>query len=55
MIGAIGETKMIDNVPSEISLAAHAKRTLVSVCIFLAVVVLLLALWNFADVMLYPW
>ncbi len=43
---------MTDSAPSATSLANHAKRTLVSVCIFLAMVVLLLALWNFADVML---
>ena len=43
---------MAESAPSEITLAAHAKRTLVSVCIFMAVVVLLLTLWNFADVVL---
>ncbi len=46
---------MANSVPRDIPLAAHAKRTFVSICFFMAVVVLLLALWNFADVMLYPW
>ncbi len=43
---------MTDSTPSATSLADHARQTLVSACIFAAIVVLLLMLWNFADVML---